>query len=95
MKKWESEKHKNWGLPAEGFKAMLLRTDPCWEEQESGEHVAGQWCSWIMMRRWGFLHGVYGSMEAESEVQRTIKRAELTVFFMPSQEGGWTYQGAC
>ena len=20
MKKWESEKHKNWGLPAEGFK---------------------------------------------------------------------------
>ena len=26
------------------------------------------------------LHGVYGSMEAEHEVQRTIKRAELTAF---------------
>ena len=26
------------------------------------------------------LHGIYGSMEAEYEVQRTIKRAELTAF---------------
>ena len=26
------------------------------------------------------LHGMYGSMEAEFEVQRTIKRAELTAF---------------
>ena len=28
----------------------------------------------------GPLCGMYGSMEAEYEVQRTIKRAELTVF---------------
>ena len=27
------------------------------------------------------LHGMYGSMEAELEVQRTIKKAELTAFF--------------
>ena len=27
------------------------------------------------------MHGLYGSMEAEFEVQRTIKRAELTAFF--------------
>ena len=26
------------------------------------------------------LHGIHGSMEAEFEVQRTIKRAELTAF---------------
>ena len=26
------------------------------------------------------VHGMYGSMEAELEVQRTIKRAELTAF---------------
>ena len=26
------------------------------------------------------LHGLYGSMEAEYEVQRTINRAELTAF---------------
>ena len=49
MKKWESERHKTWGLPAEG---LLLRTAPCWEEQENGEHVAGQWCSWIMTKNW-------------------------------------------
>ena len=28
----------------------------------------------------GPLHGMYGSMEAEFEVQCTIKRAELTAF---------------
>ena len=28
----------------------------------------------------GPLHGMHGSMEAEFEVQRTIKRAELTAF---------------
>ena len=28
----------------------------------------------------GPLHGMYGSMEAEVEVQRTIKRTELTAF---------------
>ena len=28
----------------------------------------------------GPLRGMYGSMEAENEVQRTIKRAELTAF---------------
>ena len=28
----------------------------------------------------GLLHGMHGSMEAEYEVQRTIKRAELMAF---------------
>ena len=28
----------------------------------------------------GPLHGMYGSMEADFEAQRTIKRAELTAF---------------
>ena len=35
------------------------------------------------MKNWGLLgplHGMYGSMEPELEVQRTIKRAELTAF---------------
>ena len=36
------------------------------------------------------LHGMYGSMEAELEIQRTIKRAELTAFLMPSQESDGT-----
>ena len=29
----------------------------------------------------GPMHGMYGTLDAELEVQRTIKRAELTVFF--------------
>ena len=42
--------------------------------------MVGQWRSNIMMKRWGPLHGMYGSVEAELEVQRTIKGAELTAF---------------
>ena len=51
--KVESEKHKSWGMPAEGFKAALPLTAPCWETLASGEHVVGQWYSWTTMRRWG------------------------------------------
>ena len=47
---------------------------------ESEEHVVGQWCIWIMMKNWEPLHGMCGSMGAIFEVQRTIKRAELTAF---------------
>ena len=36
------------------------------------------------------LHGMYGSMEAEIELQRTFKRAELTAFVFSR-----THQGAC
>ena len=53
---------------------------PCEERLESGELVAAPWCSLIMMKRWEPLYGMYGSMEAEYEVLRTIKRAELTAF---------------
>ena len=44
---------------------------------------AGKWgaCGWAVMQLdYGPLHGMYGSMEAELEVQRTIKSAELTAF---------------
>ena len=47
----------------------------------------GKWgaCGWALVQldygaEMGLLHGMYGSMEAEFEVQRTIKRAELTAF---------------
>ena len=46
---------------------------------------AGKWeaCGWAVVQldfdeEMRPLHGMYGSMEAELEVQRTIKRAELT-----------------
>ena len=76
MKKWESEKHTCWGLPAEGFVGHVT-TNGSLPERASGEHVVGQWCSWIW-RDGAFARD--GSMEAEFEVKRTIKRAELTAF---------------
>ena len=38
---------------------------------------------------------MYGSMEAEYEVQRTIKRVELIAFLWLRQERVWTHQGPC
>ena len=64
-----------------GFKAMLRRTDHFLELQESGVPVAGQWCNNFTMENWlGPLRGVHGTMDAELEVQCTIKRAEVTAF---------------
>ena len=47
----------------------------------------GKWgpCGWTVVQldydeEMEPLYGMYGSMEAEFEVQRTIKRAELTAF---------------
>ena len=79
--KEESEKHKRWGLPAKGFKGHVA-TDG------SPLGMKGKWgaCGWSEVQldydeELGPLHGMYGSVEAELEVQRTIKTAELTAFF--------------
>ena len=42
----------------------------------------------------GPLHGMYGSMEAELEVQHTINRAELTAFLCLLEKSDWTHQSA-
>ena len=49
--------------------------------------AAGKWgaCGWAVVQldcddEVGLLHGMCGSMGAEFQVQRTIKRAELTAF---------------
>ena len=67
-------------MPAEGFKGHVA-TD------SSLLGAAGKWraCGWAVVQldydeEMGPLHGMYGSMEAEYEVQRTIKGAELTAF---------------
>ena len=80
LRKWESEKQKSWGLPAEGFKGHVA-TDG------SLLGRAGKWraCGWPVVQldsdeKVVPLNGMYGSMEAELEVQRTMKRAELTAF---------------
>ena len=80
-KKWESEKHKSWGMPAEVFKGHV-ETDGSLLGS-AGKLGARCWSvvQLVMMKNWGPLHWMNGSMEAEYEVQRTIKRAELTAFF--------------
>ena len=67
-------------MPAEEFKDHVA-TDG------SLLGTAGKWgaCGWSVVQldydeELGPLHGMYGSMEAEFAVQRTIKRAELTAF---------------
>ena len=64
---------------------MLPLTAPCWVLLASGEH-----CGWAVLQldydeEVGPLHGMYGSMEAELEVQRTIKRAGADGHLVSSQ----------
>ena len=80
MKKSESEKHKSCGMPAEEFKGHVA-TDG------SLLGMAGKWraCGWTVAEldideELGPLRGMCGSFDAELEVQRTIKRVELTAF---------------
>ena len=89
MTKWKSEKHKSWSIPAEGFKGHVATDGSLLEN-------AGKWgaCGWAVVQlnydeEVGPLHGMYDSMEAELEVQRTIKRAELTAFlcFLKKSDG--------
>ena len=61
MKKWESEMHKSWGMPAEAFKGHVA-TDG------SLLGTAGKWgaCGWSVVQldydgELGPLHGMYGS----------------------------------
>ena len=49
----------------------------CWAYQASWARAAGRWRRSITTRRWG----MYGTLDAELKVQRTIKRAELTAFW--------------
>ena len=80
MAKWESEKHKSWGMPAEGFKGHVATVSYL-----LGTAGMSGACGWSVVQldsdeELGPLHGMYGSMEVELEVQRIIKRAELTAF---------------
>ena len=67
-------------MPAQGFQGHVA-TDG------SLLGTAGKWeaCGWSVVQldydeELGPLHGMYGSVEAEFEVQRATKRAELTAF---------------
>ena len=83
MKKW-SEKHKSWSIPAEGFMGHVATDGSSLGRAGKWEHVVGAVVHLDYGEEMGPLHGMCGSMEAQLEVQRTSKRAELT-----------TFQGAC
>ena len=74
---------------------MLLQMALFWAWQESGEPCGWSVVQWDFDQELGPLHGRYGSLDAELEVQRTIKRAELTAFLCPLKKSDWTHQGAC
>ena len=92
---WESEKPQSWGMQVEGFRGrvatdgLLLGATENWGA-----------CGWAVVQldydeEMVPLHGMWGSMEAEYEVQRTIKRAELTGYLCHLRKSEWTNQGPC
>ena len=79
MKMLESEKHRRWSMQVEGLRGQVA-TDGFLIRK------TGKWraCGWAVVQldcdgEMVPLSAMYGSMEAEFEVQR-IKRAELTAF---------------
>ena len=72
VQKWESEKHKSWSLPAEGFRNHVTIDG-------SLLGISGKWsaCGWSVVQldhdeEKGPMHGMYGTLDAELEVQRRI-----------------------
>ena len=64
------------------LKASVTMSPPmAWEFRAGGVRAALLWCSSITTIRWGLLHGMCGTLDAELEEQRAIKRAESTAFF--------------
>ena len=79
MKKWEYEKHKSWGMPAEGFKGHVATAG-------SLVGTAGKCgaCGWSVVQldydeELGHWYRMYCSIDAEFEVQ----------------EGGTAFFSAC
>ena len=71
-----------------------------WESGKLGSwSTPAEACGWSVVEldydeELGPLHGMYGSKEVEFEVQRTIKRAELTAFLCLLKKVSWPHQGA-
>ena len=52
----------------------------CWCFRVGGARAAGQWVQLHHDEDMGPMHGMYRTLDAKFEVQRTIKRAELITF---------------
>ena len=73
---WESEKHRSWSMPVEGFNSHVAT-----DGSLLGRTVKWRACGWAVVQlvydeEVGPLHGMYGSVEAEVEVQRPAHHQE-------------------
>ena len=57
-RKWESEKHKSWSMPAEGFKGHIATDGSLLGTAGKWEHVVGLCCTWITMKIWDLARDV-------------------------------------
>ena len=94
VRSWESEEHKRWDIPVEGFRNRVATDGSLLGV--SGKRSA---CGWSVVQfghdeEMGPMHGMYGTLDAELGVQRTIKRAELTAFLVSLQETYRSHDGA-
>ena len=79
VRKWKSEKHRSWSMPVEAFRNLFITGG-------SLLGVSGRWSAsgWSVVQldhheEMEPMHGMTGILDAELEVQRTIKRDELEV----------------
>ena len=94
MKLCESEKHQSWCMKVEGFRGQVATDGSL--IGKTGKWIA---CGWAVVQldydeEMEPLYGMYGSMDAEYEVQRTIKRGGADGHLMFSQESDRTQQSA-
>ena len=65
---------------------MSLWTVRFWEWQRNGVREGGQLRSWIRMENWGPMRGMYGTLDLELEVQRTIKSGAAGLSYVSSRK---------
>ena len=86
MRKWESEKQKRWGMPAEGFKGHVAADG--YLLGNAGKLGAHGWAV-VQLDCGGELwplHGMYSTMEAEYEGSAHHQEAGVDSFLVPPQE---------
>ena len=52
MRKWDSEKYKSWGMPAEGSKGHVATDGSSLGNDGKRRACVGQWYRWTAMKRW-------------------------------------------
>ena len=86
--KWESEKHKGWTLPVEGSR------EPChhrWRLVGTPSRKCAFGWSVVQLdhdKEMWLVHGMYGTLDGELEVQRTFKKRLMWTANVPLMGSG-------